>query len=87
MDDILARIFAQKFSDKTRQPVVVENRTGAGGVIAAEYVARSPADGTRFISASTRRTRFCRPSIPSCPTMPQGLAPVIHIANLPNVLG
>jgi len=32
MADILARIFAQKFSDKTRQPVVVENRTGAGGV-------------------------------------------------------
>src|SRR5215813_2849180 len=45
MADILARVYAQKFSEKTKQPVLVENRTGAGGVIAAEHVAKSPSDG------------------------------------------
>jgi tripartite-type tricarboxylate transporter receptor subunit TctC len=45
MADILARLFALEFSNKIRQPVVVDNRTGAGGVIAAEYVAKSPPDG------------------------------------------
>jgi tripartite-type tricarboxylate transporter receptor subunit TctC len=45
MADILARLYAQNLGDKTRQPIVVENRTGAGGVIAAEAVAKAPADG------------------------------------------
>ena len=39
MADILARHFGQKFGEKTKQPVIVENKTGAGGVIAADYVA------------------------------------------------
>jgi tripartite-type tricarboxylate transporter receptor subunit TctC len=87
MADILARIFAQKFSDKTKQPVVVENRTGAGGVIAAEYVAKSPADGyTLYLGFHA--TNSILPTLD--PKLPydaaKDFAPVIHIANLPNVL-
>src|SRR5262245_63888974 len=43
--DIAARIVAQPLSDLLGQPVVVENRVGAGGTTAAEGVARSPKDG------------------------------------------
>ena len=43
--DALARIIAQKLSDKWGQPVVVENRAGAGGNVGMEVVANSPADG------------------------------------------
>ncbi len=43
--DTTARIVAPKLSDNLGQPVVVENRTGAGGSIAIERVATSPADG------------------------------------------
>ena len=87
MADILARLFAQKFSDKTRQPVVVENRTGAGGVIAAEYVAKSPPDGyTLYLGLHA--TNAILPSLD--PKLPydaaRDFAPVIHIASLPNVL-
>jgi tripartite-type tricarboxylate transporter receptor subunit TctC len=43
--DGMARIVSQRFSDVFGQQFVVENRTGAGGAIAVEGVARSPADG------------------------------------------
>ncbi|WP_408595734.1 Bug family tripartite tricarboxylate transporter substrate binding protein [Limnohabitans sp.] len=43
--DILGRSVAQKLSEVLRQPVVVENKTGAGSLIGTEYVARAPADG------------------------------------------
>ena len=43
--DILARIVAQRLSDLWKQPVVVENRTGAAGTVAAAAAARAPKDG------------------------------------------
>lgn len=43
--DTLARIVAQGLSEKWKQPVVVENRAGAGGNLGMDAVARSPADG------------------------------------------
>jgi len=43
--DALARIVAQKLNEKWGQPVVVENRAGAGGNVGMEVVANSPADG------------------------------------------
>jgi tripartite-type tricarboxylate transporter receptor subunit TctC len=44
-NDAMARIIAQGLSQKLGQPVVVENRDGANGAIASEFVARAPADG------------------------------------------
>src|SRR6476659_5763364 len=43
--DIVARPFAQLLSGALKQPVVVENRGGAGGSIGADVVAKAPADG------------------------------------------
>jgi len=43
--DVVARSFAAKLTDYLGRQVAVENRVGAGGNVAAEYVARSPADG------------------------------------------
>lgn len=43
--DVVARAVADKFEETLKQPAIVENRAGASGNIAAEYVARSPADG------------------------------------------
>ena len=43
--DVIARLVARSMSEQLGQPVVVENRAGAGGGIALEAVARAPADG------------------------------------------
>jgi tripartite-type tricarboxylate transporter receptor subunit TctC len=43
--DIIARVVAQKLTASLGQPVIVDNRAGASGNIAAEIVAKSPADG------------------------------------------
>jgi len=44
--DIAARLVADRMKDELRQPVVVENRPGAGGRLVAEAVKNSPADGS-----------------------------------------
>lgn len=51
--DITARHIAQRLSDTLRQQVIVENRPGAGGTVAAGIVARSPADGYTLLSVSS----------------------------------
>ncbi|HSH90698.1 MAG TPA: tripartite tricarboxylate transporter substrate binding protein [Ramlibacter sp.] len=43
--DVIARMVAQKLSTKWGQPVVIENKLGAGGSVGADAVAKSPADG------------------------------------------
>jgi tripartite-type tricarboxylate transporter receptor subunit TctC len=52
-NDVLARIVAEKLQAKWTQPVVIENRTGAGGNIAAAFVSQTEPDGhTLLVSAS-----------------------------------
>src|SRR5918995_2148604 len=87
MADILARHFGQKFGEKIKQHVIVENKTGAGGVIAADYVAKSPADGyTLYVGfhATNAILPTLDPKLPYNPA--RDFAPIIHITNLPNVL-
>lgn len=87
MADILARLFAQKFGETTKQTVIVENKAGAGGVIAADFVAKSPADGYT-IYVGFHATNSILPTLdPKLPYNPaKDFAPIIHLANLPNVL-
>lgn len=49
--DILARVIGQKLSVIWSVPVVVENRAGATGMIAADYVAKQPGDGATLLMA------------------------------------
>src|SRR5262245_30861033 len=50
--DAVARIIAQRLSERFGQQFVVESRPGAGGALAAESVARSPADGYTLFMAT-----------------------------------
>jgi tripartite-type tricarboxylate transporter receptor subunit TctC len=51
--DLLARALASKISETLGQPVVVENRPGANGIIAAGVVAKSPPDGYTMLMTSS----------------------------------
>jgi tripartite-type tricarboxylate transporter receptor subunit TctC len=52
-NDVIARIYAQKLSDDLGQPVIVENKPGAGAIVATEYVAKAPADGYTILIGAT----------------------------------
>ncbi len=87
MADIVGRTFGHKLTEKTQQPAVVENRTGAGGILAADFVAKAPPDGyTLYIGFHA--TNSILPTLD--PKLPydaaKDFAPVIHLVSLPNVL-
>lgn len=51
--DVVGRIFAQKLGDSWGQPVVVDNRAGAGALLSVQTVAKAPADGYTVLISST----------------------------------
>jgi len=51
--DIAARVIGQHMSENWKQPVVVENKLGAGSNIAAQFVANAPSDGYTLLSVSS----------------------------------
>ncbi len=51
--DVIARILGRLLAPVLRQPLVIENRPGAGGTVAAEQAAQAPADGYTLLMGST----------------------------------
>lgn len=51
--DIIARLYAEKLSERLRYPFVVENRAGAGGVVASQVLLNAPVDGHALLFVSS----------------------------------
>ena len=84
--DIVARVVAKGLGDRLGQAVVVENRTGAGGSLAAEAVARAAPDGYTLLTVSSAIA--VNPAVYSKLTfdVERDLAPVANVGTLPLVL-
>jgi tripartite-type tricarboxylate transporter receptor subunit TctC len=82
--DILARVFAQKLQERTKNPVVVENRPGASGNIGTEAVAKAPADGYTLLMTATTivQSAVLNKSVPYDPKAmtPIGLAAIGNLS-------
>lgn len=84
--DIVARLFAQKLQDAFGQPVVVENKAGAGSNIGAEQVQRSAPDGyTLLLATIANATNMSIYKNLTYDTV-RDFAPVIHLMSAPSVL-
>jgi tripartite-type tricarboxylate transporter receptor subunit TctC len=84
--DMMGRSIAQKLSESIGQPVIVENRAGAGGNIGAEAVAKSPADGYTLL-VTNGATMTTNPHLSRMPidTM-QDLVPITQVARISSIL-
>jgi tripartite-type tricarboxylate transporter receptor subunit TctC len=86
-NDILARILAQKLSESMAQPVVVENRPGNAGLIAAELLAKAPPDGYTLMLGSTGTQTIAPHLTPKLPfDALHALAPVSLVGVAPSAL-
>jgi tripartite-type tricarboxylate transporter receptor subunit TctC len=84
--DIAARQLASRLQTALGQPVVIENRVGAGGSLGAEHVSRAPADGhTLLFATSSLTVGAALQARPSFRPM-QDLQPVALVANAPSIL-
>ena len=85
--DILARLIGQKMSVSIGQPVLVENRAGAGGAIGTDFVSKSPPDGYTILLASPSPIVVAPHITPNLPYDPlKDLAPITLISVVPSLL-
>jgi len=84
--DLLARIVAEKITPRLGQPVVIENRSGAGGHIGGELVAKAPADGYTLVLATIAHNGAAKLYKGLNYDPATDLQPVILIAESPSVL-
>jgi tripartite-type tricarboxylate transporter receptor subunit TctC len=85
-NDAMARIIAQKLTERTKQPVIVENKPGGNGAIGTETVARSPADGYTILLGYIA-THGINPGLSKVPYDPvKDFIPIAQIAEAQNVL-
>lgn len=85
--DVVARIVAQGMTTKLGQQVIVENRTGGGGLIGSDAVAKADPDGYTILTA-TVSTHAINPALyAKLPfDVKQDFLPVTHLVDVPNVL-
>ena len=86
-NDAIARLLAQRLSEGWGQPVIVDNRAGAGGTIGTEFVARAEPDGYTLLVTppgpiTTNASLYAK--LPYDPAT--AFAPVIVISQAPNLL-
>jgi len=85
--DILARTIGEKLSVTLGQPIIVENKPGAGGGVGAEQVAKSPPDGYTIMGGTISTHAINASLYKNLPYDPvRDFAPITLIVRVPNML-
>ena len=84
--DVLARIIADKWSETYGSPIIVDQKPAAGGIVAGDFVAKSPNDGTTLLltTGSFTINSVLQPGAPY--QFKRDLSPVSLLATLPFIL-
>ena len=85
--DISARVIAPSMSETLGQPIVIDNRSGAAGILGSEHVARSAPDGHTLVMG-TIASHCIAPMLMRSPPYDvlRNFAPVMSCVSLPNIL-
>lgn len=85
--DALARVIGQKLADVWKQPVVIDNKPGASGTLAAEYVAQQASDGTTLLLTTINSHALAPAVLPRMRYHPErDFVPVALLGLTPNLL-
>ncbi len=85
--DLIARLISPPMSERLGRPVVVENRPGASGAIAAEVVVKAPRDGHVLLVAGTSSVLGLNSiTIPNLPYDPKDLTPITLLVTSPFII-
>jgi tripartite-type tricarboxylate transporter receptor subunit TctC len=85
--DVIARAVGQKVGESIGQPMVVENRVGAGGSLGTEFTAKSPPDGYTIMVGGIGPHGIAPSLYANLPYDPvKDFAPIILVATTPNIL-
>ncbi len=84
--DILARVIGQKLGDIWKIPVLIENKSGASGTIAADYVSKQPGDGNTLLMAHIN-SQAITPALVKLNYNPvRDFQPIVLVGVTPNLL-
>jgi tripartite-type tricarboxylate transporter receptor subunit TctC len=86
LPDIIARLMGQSLSERLGQPIVIENRTGAGGNIAVEAVMNAPADGYTLLLVPTGAAINVTLYDKLHHDFLRDIAPVAGVTRVPNIM-
>lgn len=84
--DMLCRIVGEELGKTLGQPVVVENRTGAGGAIAKAQVAKAAPDGYTLVMGGSAPTVLIPALNPNATYSPRDFEPIGYVAGLPIIM-
>ena len=85
--DVIGRVVARYLADELGQPVVVENRPGAGGSTGSDYASKQPADGYTLVMM-VESSHAVNPNVYAKPAYDplKDFTPITNIANVPGVM-
>jgi tripartite-type tricarboxylate transporter receptor subunit TctC len=87
-NDLIARLVGQKITDQLGQPVVIENRGGAGGTIGLDAAAKLAGDGYALAMGGSSTMAVAPALYPKLPYDPlKDFTPVINVAHVPYAIG